>query len=543
MHAVAEREDRHLVALEQLLDVERLAERLRSAQAGVELDLRPADPDALARGEPVRLHDARRSRDRERARGRNAGRLHHLLRERLRAFEPRRRCTRAEDRDPAMAQIVGEPGDERRFGADDDEVDAKLGRERDERRRVVRAGGVAGRERRNPGIPRRRMQLGQPAAARERPRERVLASARPHNEHLHGSDPRGRVSSATWKLRRTPQPAVEVLRLPGRTERARPGRRRGAARDPHRRPSCRGDDADAGARRGARARLLPLGGPAAAQRVPARRSRGEHRRCRRAGLRRGAPPAQLLHLVVVRRLRQGRARGGCRRGAARRVAAATCRSRSSSQLPDRLREAQAAFAATGGLHATGLFAADGELLCAREDVGRHNALDKVIGWAFGAGRLPLADAVLCVSGRLSFELVQKAAVAGCPVLVAVGAPSSLAVSLARRSRDHALRLRPRRQRQRLHRGVADRALTGVLLVGGASTRFGSPKALAAVDGETLAERAWRLLGDACDERIAVGKRRTRSSFRSTCSTTAATCARRSQASSPDCARQRTTSRS
>ena len=101
-----------------------------------------------------------------------------------------------------------------------------------------------------------------------------------------------------------------------------------------------------------------------------------------------------------------------------------------SGLPERLRSAQAAFAATGGLHATGLFSADGDLLCVREDVGRHNAMDKVIGWVFADGRLPLADAILCVSGRLSFELVQKAAVAGCPVLVAVGAPSSLAVELA-----------------------------------------------------------------------------------------------------------------
>jgi FdhD protein len=101
-----------------------------------------------------------------------------------------------------------------------------------------------------------------------------------------------------------------------------------------------------------------------------------------------------------------------------------------ASLPDRLREAQAAFAATGGLHATGLFSASGESLCVREDVGRHNALDKVVGWAFRKRLLPLAGHVLCVSGRLSFELVQKAAVAGCPVLVAVGAPSSLAVDLA-----------------------------------------------------------------------------------------------------------------
>ena len=101
-----------------------------------------------------------------------------------------------------------------------------------------------------------------------------------------------------------------------------------------------------------------------------------------------------------------------------------------ASLPDRLREAQATFAVTGGLHATGAFSADGAVLCVREDVGRHNAMDKVLGWAFSSGELPLGERVLCVSGRLSFELVQKAAVAGCPVLVAVGAPSSLAVELA-----------------------------------------------------------------------------------------------------------------
>jgi len=97
-------------------------------------------------------------------------------------------------------------------------------------------------------------------------------------------------------------------------------------------------------------------------------------------------------------------------------------------LPDRLR--QPGFEATGGLHATGLFTPDGELLAVREDVGRHNAMDKLVGRALLDGDLPLAGRVLCVSGRLSFELVQKAVVAGCPVLVGVGAPTSLAVELA-----------------------------------------------------------------------------------------------------------------
>jgi FdhD protein len=98
-------------------------------------------------------------------------------------------------------------------------------------------------------------------------------------------------------------------------------------------------------------------------------------------------------------------------------------------LPELLR--QPGFAATGGLHATGRFDSAGGLRCVREDVGRHNAMDKVVGRAFLDGELPLADAILCVSGRLSFELVQKAAVAGAPILVGVGAPTSLAVAVAR----------------------------------------------------------------------------------------------------------------
>jgi FdhD protein len=97
-------------------------------------------------------------------------------------------------------------------------------------------------------------------------------------------------------------------------------------------------------------------------------------------------------------------------------------------LPGRLRQPE--FDRTGGMHATGLFDARGTLLCVREDVGRHNAMDKVVGRMLLDGALPLEDRVLCVSGRLSFELVQKAAVAGAGVLVGVGAPTSLAVSLA-----------------------------------------------------------------------------------------------------------------
>jgi FdhD protein len=111
------------------------------------------------------------------------------------------------------------------------------------------------------------------------------------------------------------------------------------------------------------------------------------------------------------------------------VAASVVRS-----LPDRLAESQAVFEMTGGVHAAAIFRADGSVVSVREDVGRHNAVDKLVGEAFLARRLPLSDELLMVSGRLSFELVQKAAVAGVPMLCAVSAPSSLAVETARRFR-------------------------------------------------------------------------------------------------------------
>jgi len=147
-------------------------------------------------------------------------------------------------------------------------------------------------------------------------------------------------------------------------------------------------------------------------------------------------PGPLLRDVSRRRFYTTSSCGVCGKGALEEVAVLAApappgpvvRRELLATLPDALR--QPGFEATGGLHATGLFDASGELLHAREDVGRHNAMDKVIGRALLDATLPLNGRILCVSGRLSFELVQKAAVAGAPILVGVGAPTSLAVQTA-----------------------------------------------------------------------------------------------------------------
>ena len=142
--------------------------------------------------------------------------------------------------------------------------------------------------------------------------------------------------------------------------------------------------------------------------------------------------------------------------------ASTVKADTLSAMPEQLRAEQKVFASTGGLHGAALFDADGAVLAVREDIGRHNAVDKVIGWAVEQDRIPLTGTVLLVSGRASFELTQKAVMAGIPVLAAVSAPSSLAVDLASQSgltlvaflRGESMNVYTRPDRIGPHRGVS-----------------------------------------------------------------------------------------
>jgi FdhD protein len=152
------------------------------------------------------------------------------------------------------------------------------------------------------------------------------------------------------------------------------------------------------------------------------------------------PSVRPVSNSAARRFSAGSACGVCgkasinqlrRRGLRRPEAASPFNPEMLCQLPPRLRAAQAVFGRTGGLHAAAIFSRSGDLLVLREDIGRHNAVDKTIGWAFLRGRLPLSDHILLVSGRGGFEIVQKTIAAGIPLLASVSAPSSLAVQLAR----------------------------------------------------------------------------------------------------------------
>src|SRR6187551_3456902 len=197
---VAESEERDLLALEQLLDDDVLAERACTHERRIRLVLGAAHEHALARREAIGLDDAGRAGFVENGSGRHRGGVEHLLGERLRPLDACGRLARPEHGDAGAPELVRDARDERGLGADDDEVDLVLPAEAEEALDVVHADRVAAAERCDPGIPRRRMQLVQPLALRDLPRQRVLAATRPQDQHLHEGE--FKVAGACFKYRR-----------------------------------------------------------------------------------------------------------------------------------------------------------------------------------------------------------------------------------------------------------------------------------------------------------------------------------------------------
>ena len=185
LDAVCEREERHLLALQELLDDDAVAEGPRLLPGCLGFGLRSADEDALAGGEPVRFDDAGCVYRSQLGRGRNARRVHDLLGERLRPLDARGLGARAEDRDPGAAQVVRDARDERGLGADHDEVELVLPAEPEQALDVVHPNGMAARERSDARVSGGGVQLCECVALRELPRERVLSAARADDQDLH----------------------------------------------------------------------------------------------------------------------------------------------------------------------------------------------------------------------------------------------------------------------------------------------------------------------------------------------------------------------
>jgi hypothetical protein len=232
---VAEGEHGHLLAFEQLLDHEGAAEADRGPQAGVHVVRRPTDEHALAGGEAVGLDHARRPGHRERLRRRDARRRHHVLCEPLRPLDPGRGGARAEDCDSGVPELVGDPGNQRPLRAHDHEVGVDRARQRQEALAVLRADGMASAESGDPRVPGCGVQLVERRRLAELPGERMLASARAHQQHLHRGEPTATIGGFERRPRRrsgaTIEPRTHSLeeRFAGAST-ASAGRRRGASR-------------------------------------------------------------------------------------------------------------------------------------------------------------------------------------------------------------------------------------------------------------------------------------------------------------------------